>query len=360
VRFILSLIILSLCAAGAFAVEVNVPTDDVSVNIGGLLQVGHFHRYLGEYRSSTPLDHSEFAISEAEFRIYGTLFERVDYDLRCDLTVRSQLLSSVREVSIGTALPAGFSVKIGRVFVPFGAEATTNEAFRTCANITASSSTIAPGRNDGVRFDYLLERDAWPYKIGAAAGVFDGTSPLMDGAGRIYGAPVPGLRQLELGASYYYHKTQRRRYGEYPIVNEEYFAPEPRAGGDLSFSTWRVTFAAEYMQRFVNDYPFELVPRREPYYGYKDTFHKGYFGTLTYTHPLPWEYFQDFMPYARYERWMPAVLERGDIAEDRYTAGFALHFLDRNLMFRSDYTRILEDEYPITNDRITSEFQVMF
>ena len=29
-------------------------------------------------------------------------------------------------------------------------------------------------------------------------------------------------------------------------------------------------------------------------------------------------------------------------------------------MFRSDYTRILEDEYRTSNDVIASEFQVMF
>jgi len=75
---------------------------------------------------------------------------------------------------------------------------------------------------------------------------------------------------------------------------------------------------------------------------------------------LPWRYFRGFRPYVRYERFDAAILKRGDCPEDRYTGGVALHFLGRKLMFRSDYTRILEEINPTSNDEIASEFQVMF
>ena len=346
--------IIFLAAANAcpvYGVAVDVPVDDFTANLGLLLQAGHHYKYrnIGPYH----LDESEFVIPEAELRVYGRLFDKVDYD------VRSRRLSGVREAYVGTDFAAGFSGKIGRHFVPFGVEATTYEGYLTCSSRTVTSATIAPGRNYGVRFDYLLERDGWPYRIGAAAGVFNGAGPLVNAAGRIYGTPLPAVKNLELGGSYFYAKMLREKYRLYG-TDEEHYLEEPRVGADLSFKAWRLEFSAEYMQRFYNDYPIRGYPYREPYYFYKDTYERGYFGTLTYTQPLPWRYFQELAPYARYERWDPAVLERGDIAEKRFTGGLALHFLGRNLMFRADYTRILEDECPTTNDEIASEFQVMF
>ncbi|MEE8639680.1 MAG: porin [bacterium] len=350
-RYLRILFIAVTFTGAAYGVQVNVPLDEVTVNLGLLLQAGHRYEYqnLGRYH----LDKSDFVIPEAELRVYGRLFNKVDYD------VRSSGLRGVREAYLGTALPAGFSTKIGRFFVPFGVEATTYEGYLTCSSRTVASSVIAPGRNYGVRFDYVLERDVWPYKIGAAAGVFNGPGPLVNGAGRIYGAPVPGLKTLYVGLSYFYAKEYRWKYHRYQ-PREYHYLPEPRAGADLSFTAWRFEFLAEYMQQFINDYPISTERPREPYYVYKDTYARGYFGTLTYTQPLPWRNFQDLAPYARYERWDPAVIARGQIPEDRYTAGLALHFLGRNLMFRSDYTRILEDEYRTSNDVIASEFQVMF
>ncbi len=348
-RFILAL---ALAAGGVHGIRIDVPFDEATVNLGLLLQAGH--RYEFEHIGPQHLGSSEFAVPEAELRVYGRLFDKVDYD------VRSPSVSTVREAYLGTALPAGFSGKIGRFFVPFGVEATTYEGYFICNSRTVTSATIAPGRNYGVRFDYALERDAWPYRIGAAAGVFNGSGPLVNGAGRIYGAPVPGVETLDIGLSYFYAKTRRWKYRGPYEPEERHYLPEPRVGADVSLRTWRFEFLAEYMQHFINDYPIEVERYREPYFVYKDTYERGYFGTLVYTHPLPWRYFQDFAPYARYERWDPAVLHRGYIPEDRYTAGFALHFLGRNLMFRSDYTRILEDEYRTSNDVIASEFQVMF
>lgn len=335
----------------AYGGQVDVPFDEVTVNLGLLLQAGH--QYVFENIGPEHLGRSDFGIPEAELRVYGRLFDKVDYD------VRSYRFSGFREAYLGTALPAGFSTKIGRFFVPFGVEATTYEGYLICSSRTATSTRIAPGRNYGVRFDYLLERDEWPYRIGAGAGVFNGEGPLVNGAGRIYGAPVPGLKNVELGVSYLYAKTQRAKYRRY-LPHEEHYIEEPRVGADISFATWRFEFSAEYMQHFINDYPIGVERYREPYYVYKDTYERGCFGTLVYTQPLPWRYLQDFAPYARYERWAPAVLERGDVPEDRYTAGFALHFLGRNLMLRGDYTRILEDEYRTSNDVIASAFQVMF
>lgn len=351
-QYLKILLMFAVTAVGsAYAVAVNVPVDEVTVNLGFLMQAGHHYEYrnLGRYH----LDESDFVIPEAELRVYGRLFDKVDYD------VRASHFSSLREAYVGTSLPASFSVKIGRFFVPFGVEATTYEGYLTCNYRTVTSDAIAPGRNYGVRFDYLLERERWPYKIGAAAGVFNRSDPLVNAAGRIYGAPVPGIKNLEFGVSYFYPKTLRVKYRRY-IPFEAHYLSEPRVGADVSFAAWRFGLSAEYMQQFVNDYPIPVEPYREPYFVYKDTYSRGYFGTVTYTQPLPWRYFQDFAPYARYERWDPAILHRGDIPEDRYTAGFALHFLGRNLMFRSDYTRILEDEHRTSNDVIASEFQVMF
>jgi hypothetical protein len=349
-QYLKFLLAFGLAVAGAHAVQVDVPFDEVTVNLGLLLQAGH--QYVFRNIGRQHLDESEFVVPEAELRVYGSLFNRVDYDVRSSL-------KTVREAYLGTPIAAGFSTKVGFFFVPFGVEATTYEGYLTCSSRTVTSNAIAPGRNYGVRFDYLLERETWPYKIGAAAGVFNGSGPLVNGAGRIYGAPAPAIKNLEIGVSYFYAKTLREKYREY-APNEEHYLEEPRAGADVSYKVWRVQFSVEYMQHFINDYPIRAERYREPYFVYKDTYERGYFGTVVYTHPLPWRYFQDFSPYARYERWDPAVLEPGDIAEDRYTAGFALHFLGRNLIFRSDYTRILEDEHRTSNDIIASEFQVMF
>jgi hypothetical protein len=354
VRYSRFIIAFALAAGAARGVQVDVPFDEATVNLGLLLQAGHRYEFRNIGRQH--LDESEFVVPEAELRVYGLLFNKLDYDLRVYTYYYSR---GVREAYVGTPLPAGFSSKIGRIFVPFGVEATTYEGYLTCSSRTFTSSAIAPGRNYGVRFDYLLERNAWPYRIGAAAGVFNGSGPLVNGAGRIYGAAVPAIKNLEIGVSYFYAKTLREKYRAY-APNEEHYLEEPRFGADVSFEAWRFEFLAEYMQHFINDYPIRAERYREPYFVYKDTYERGYFGTLVYTHPLPWRYFQDFAPYARYERWKPAVVERGYIPEDRYTAGFALHFLGRNLMFRSDYTRILEDEYRTSNDVIASEFQVMF
>lgn len=342
----------------AYGVAVNVPIDEVTVNLGFLLQAGHQYEYYDVRNYG--MNRSNFILPEAEFRVYGLLFNKVDYDVRFSRSY------TPREAYVGTGLPAGFSAKIGRVFVPFGVEATTYEGYLTCTSRTVTSNYIALGRNYGVRLDYLREREGWPYKIGATAGVFNNVSrlssrsSLVDGAGRVYGTPVPGLKTLDVGLSYYYGKEYRWKYRGPYIAEEYHFLPEPRVGGDISFAAWRFGFSAEYMQRFVNDYPIPTRGYPEPYVVYKDTYSRGYFGTVTYTQPLPWRYFKDLAPYARYERWDPAVVERGDIAEDRYTAGLALHFLGRNLMFRGDYTRILEDENRTSNDVITSEFQVMF
>lgn len=358
-RYSKVLIMFAVTAVGsAYAVAVDVPIDEATVNLGFLLKAGHQYEY--QDIRDEHLDRSYFVLNDAEFRVYGRFFDKAEYDVRFSRSY------TPREASVGTTLPAGFSARVGRFFVPFGVEATTYEGYLTCNTRAVSSYLIAPGRNYGVRFDYLLEREGWPYKIGAAAGVFNNVSrlstrsPLVDGAGRVYGTPVPGVKTLSVGLSYYYAKEYRWKYRSRYEPREFHYLPEPRVGGDLSFTAWRFEFLAEYMQQFINDYPIEVQPYREPYYVYKDTYSRGYFGTLTYTQPLPWRHFQDFGPYARYERWNPAVLRRGDIPEDRYTAGFALHFLGRNLMFRSDYTRILEDEYRTSNDLITSEFQVMF
>jgi hypothetical protein len=355
-RYVEVLIISTVTAVGSVhALAVDVPVEQLTVNLGFLLKAGHYYEYhnVGDEH----LSYSNFSVSDAELRVYGLVFDKVDYDLKPYLTTGGDVY--LREAYIGAVLPAGFSGKVGRFFVPFGVEATTYEGYLVCTSRTVTSGRVARGRNYGVRFDYLLERDRWPYKIGAAAGVFNGYGPLVDGAGRVYGAAVPGLKTFNVGLSYFYRKEYRWKYRRYE-PREYHYLPEPRVGADISLAVWRFEFMAEYMQHFINDYPIRAHEYREPYYVYKDTYERGYFGTVTYTQPLPWRHFQDFAPYARYERWKPAVLERGDIAEDRYTAGLALHFLGRNLMFRGDYTRILEDEYRTANDVIASEFQVMF
>jgi len=344
-------IVIVLASSAAFAVAVDVPSDDVSVNLGLLLQAGHYYTYRNT--DEEHLGSSRFSVPEAELRVYGSLFDKVLYD------VRSRPTYGVREAYVGTTLPGDISAKIGLYFLPFGVEATTEEGYVTCTSRTATSSGIAPGRGYGVRFDYLAERDRWPYRIGVAAGVYNNVPPLMAGAGRVYGTPIPGLKNLEAGYSYYYGKTLRKKYTGYSRGLEE-FLEEPRAGADVRFVTGGLTVSAEYMQRFHNDYPVVVERQRPYYYLYKDAYDRGYFGLVDYYKELPWRYFRGFQPYVRYEHIDPAVLEPGDYPVDRYTGGFALHFLGRNLMFRSDYTRVLEDKYPTSNDEIASEFQVMF
>ncbi|MEE9457352.1 MAG: porin, partial [bacterium] len=142
--------------AAVYAVAVSVPTDDFSVNLGLLLQAGHRYRFY-EWENVSE-DTSYFGIPEAELRFYGRVFERVDYDLRL------AGFSGVREAYVGTDLPTGFSAKIGKYFVPFGVEATTEEGYITRTSRTLSSETIAPGREYGLRFDYVRRRENWPYE----------------------------------------------------------------------------------------------------------------------------------------------------------------------------------------------------
>jgi hypothetical protein len=345
------LLAMALGSTAAFGVTVDVPTDDVSVNLGLLLQVGHYYQYRNRGREH--MGQSLFSVREAELRIYGLLFDKVEYD------VRSREFENIREAYVGTTFPGNISAKIGLYFLPFGVEATTEEGYLTCTSRTFSSEVIAPGRGNGVRFDYLTERDRWPYKIGVAAGVYNNVPPLVAGAGRVYGTPIPGLKNLEVGYSYYYGKTMRKKYTGTSGGMQE-FLEEPRAGADARYVIGGLTLAAEYMQRFFNDYRVEIGQQRYYYYLYKDAYSRGYFGLMDYNQKLPWRYFQGFEPYLRYERYDPAVLEPGDYPVDRYTGGLALHFLGRNLIFRSDYTRVLEDKYPTANDVIASEFQVMF
>lgn len=348
---------LAVAACPAWGVAVDVPLDEVTVNLGLLLQVGHYY----EYRKGEPYsyDDSRFDLRDAEVAVRGTVFEKVTYALR------SYRFSSIREGYVGVEPGGGFSAAVGYIFVPFGAEATTYERDLTCSSRTNSSENIAPGRDYGLRLGYELRREQWPYVVGAAAGIFNSdeysryTIPVMAGAGRVYGTPLPGLRSLQTGFSYYYDKTYRYKLTSSTTSFHNYLE-EPRVGVDVAFSLAAVTFSAEYLQRFLNDYPIEARGFRWPPYVYKDAYDRGYFGTVTYHRKLRWRYFQGIQPYVRYERWKPAVILRGVIPERRFTGGLALLFLGRNLMFRSDYTRVVEDAYPTTNDRIASEFQVSF
>lgn len=336
--------------AVVYAVAVSVPTDDFSVNLGLLLQAGHRYRFFDWENVSE--DTSYFTISEAELRLYGRVFEKVDYNLRF------AGFGGIREAYVGTNFPAGLSAKIGKYFVPFGVEATTEEGYLIYTSRTRSSEKIAPGREYGLRFDYVRTSDNWPYEFGAAAGVYNNhEGPLVDGAARVYARPVPGVQPLSIGCSFYYGKEYRYVYNPRRGSPERYFRPAPRLAGDVYFETWRLKFGAEYLEYFLESVPIgtrggELV--------YKDDYYRGGFATAGYTHPLPWRYLNSVEPYIRYERYDPAVFRRGRSPEDRYTGGFALYFIGRNLMFKADYTRILEEEQRRTNDEIESLFQVMF
>ncbi|UCH78398.1 MAG: hypothetical protein JSU81_00170 [Candidatus Coatesbacteria bacterium] len=344
------------CGANtAAAVAVNVPTDDFTVNLGLLLQVGHYYRFAPpEYESRSA---SEFGVGETELRFYGAVYSRVRYDLRF------YRFYHVREATVGVELPIGFSARTGLLFVPFGREATTYEGDLPTARRTASSTLIAPGRNYGLRFDYARESEGWPYAFGGAAGVYNGEEPLVDAVGRLYGTPIPGVRALTLGGSFYYGKEERLIYRP-DIRDEEYhYFAAPRLGVDLSYHVWRFDVSAEYMQYYIDPYLIDIVrrPGQREYEGvYVSDYYRGYFGIVTYAHPLPWRYLQSWQPYARYERYKRPIIRRGYVPEDRYTAGFALQFVGRTLMLRADYTRVLEEENRVTNDFIYSHFQLMF
>ena len=242
--------------------------------------------------------------------------------------------------------------------MPFGVEATAEEGHLTCTSRTRSSERIAPGREYGLRFDYVRASDNWPYELGAAAGVYNNDDgPLVDGAARVYARPVPGAKTLSIGCSLYYGKEYREIYDPIRRTAELLFYPAPRLAGDVYFEIWRLKLGAEYLEYLITDV---LIDVRGLETIYKSDYYRGGFATANYTHPLPWRYFGAVEPYLRYERYDPAVFRRGLVAEDRYTGGFALYFIGRNLMFKADYTRILEKEQRYTNDEIESFFQVMF
>jgi hypothetical protein len=338
--------------SAVYAVAVGVPTDDFSVNLGLLLQAGHRYRF-HEWRNESA-DSSYFGIPEAELRLYGRAFERVDYDLRLNG------FSSIREAYVGTELFPGFSAKIGEYFIPFGVEATTEEGCLLCTSPTRSSYVIAPGRGSGLRFDYARASDRWPYEFGAAAGVYnnnEGDGPLVDGAARVYAKPIPGAKTLSIGCSFYYGKEYREIYNPRRRSVDRPFRPAPRLAGDVYIETWRLKLGAEYLEYLAQEI---LIGFRGEEPIYKDDYYRGGFATAGYTHPLPWRYLEAVEPYLRYERYDPAVFRRGLSPEDRYTGGFAIYFIGRNLMFKADYTRILEEEQRATNDEIESLFQIMF
>ncbi len=338
--------------SAVYAVAVAVPTEDFSVNVGFLLQAGHQYRFYDWENVSD--DSSYFGIPEAELRLYGRVFERVDYDLRLIG------FSAVREAYVGTELLPGFSAKIGEYFVPFGVEATTEEGYLVCTSTTRSSDVIAPGRNSGIRFDYVRTSDGWPYEFGIAAGVYNNIKnfvPLVDGAARVYGKPIPGAKPLSLGCSFYYGKEYRDIYNPRRRSVDRTFRPAPRLAGDIYFETRRLKFGAEYLEHFMQEI---LIGFRRGEPVYKDDYYRGGFATAGYKQPLPWRYLEAVEPYLRYERYDPAVFRRGYSPEDRYTGGFALYFIGRNLMFKADYMRILEEDQRRTNDEIESLFQVMF
>jgi len=341
-------------SAAAHAVAVGFAGEDFSVNVGLLLRAGHYYQFVDWEEEK--LDVSRFSLTEAELATYGRIFERVSYDIRISG------FSNIREAKVGVELPAGFSAKVGKQFVPFGVEATTPEGYFTCSTRTASSYEIAPGRDYGLRFDYVLERDDWPYEIGAAAGIYNNAdrsnAPLVDGAWRLYGTPVPAATTLVAGCSFYYGK-EYRMIEIPPRVDGPYFFAAPRLGFDVSYETGPFNLAAEYMQYYIQEECVGVSPKRREYV-YKDDYYRGYFATLSYSHPLPYEYVQSVRPYLRYEHFKPAVIRRGNVQEDYYTGGFSIFFFDRVVMFRADYTRIIEEKCRSANDSIASEFQVMF
>jgi hypothetical protein len=354
IKLMLTLIAATAISGGSavYAVAVSVPTDDFSVNLGFLLQAGHRYRFYEWENVST--DTSSFGIPEAELRLYGSVFETVDYDLRL------RGFSVVREAYVGTELLPGFSAKVGEYFVPFGVEATTEEGYLLCTSPALSSDVVAPGREPGLRFDYVRQADNWPYEFGAAAGVYNnnkGAGPLVDGAARVYARPVPGAKTLSIGCSFYYRKEYREIFDPRRRTVDRPFRPAPRLAGDVYFNTWRLRFGAEYLEYLISDI---LIGARGGELVYKDDYYRGGFATVSYAQPLPWRYFGAVEPYLRYERYDPPVFDRGWFPEDRYTGGFALYFIGRNLMFKADYTRILEEEQRRTNDEIESFFQVMF
>lgn len=346
----------ALCGpTAARAVAVAYAAEDFSVNVGLLLRAGHYYTF-AEPNGKHP-DSSEFSLTEAELAAYGRIFERVSYDFRL------RDFSRIREGWAAIDLPAGFSAKIGEQFVPFGVEATTPEGYLTCSSRTESSYRIAPGRNFGLRFDYIRSQKEWPYKVGAAAGVYNSDyagrgDPLVDGAWRVYGTPAPGAPALTAGCAFYYGKEPREIEYE-RLVEGYYYFPAPRLGFDVNYEAGPFNLAAEYMQYYIQKIAVDFSPKLREFV-YKDDYYRGYFATLSYSFPLPYEYLDSFRPYVRYEHYKPAVLHRGDVEEDYYTGGFSIFFYDRAVMFRTDYTRINEEENRVTNDKIASEFQVLF
>ena len=345
----------ALCGpAAARAVAVSYAAEDFSVNVGLLLRAGHYYTFAEPNKKN--MDRSSFGVTEAELATFGHVFKKVSYNL----SVGS--FSYVREAWAAVDLPGGFSAKIGEQFVPFGVEATTPEAYLTCSTRTESSYNIGRGRDLGLRFDYHRASNDWPYEVGGAAGVYNNADRnydcLVDGAWRVYGTPAPGVRTLEAGCSFYYGKEIRPiEIGQ--LVDGYYYFSAPRLGFDVSYEAGPFNVAAEYMQYLIRQYYVGTPPGSREHL-FKDDYYRGYFATIGYLFPLPYKYANSIRPYARYEHFKPAVIRRGRVAENNYTGGFSTFFFDRVLMFRADYTRKIEEENRTTNDRIASEFQLMF
>lgn len=349
-----AIIILAFAAAAAAAVNVQVPLDDITVNLSALMNVGYYYYFYDERDGH--VGNGSFGARAYRLGVNGDIGERIFY--RAEYSGYSS--SAYTRNYLGVSLADNLKIEAGDDFAPFGVESQIPTENRITSTTTLMTGGITPS-GLGVRVDYDVKDAFIPFGAGLGIYPYAGSQSyrLDAAAARVYADVWPGEPRLIIGGSYYANQELRLVFtGEYPYERGHKYVFAPRVGGDLGFQWDRITFQTEYMQYYIEDYLIRDNYPEEPVY--KSTYERGYYGLFAYKHPLPWKYLQAFQPYARYERYEPAVLDRGLIAEDRYTGGFDIYFLANNLMLRADYTRILEDELRMKNDRIASAFQLFF
>lgn len=352
-RYITGFLIVFAVAAGA--VNVQIPLDDVTVNLSALLQTGYDYRFEDDAERRTHVGSGYFAASLYRIGFDGDIGERIFY--------RAEYGSfPYARNFIGYRITDGFSIRAGQDVIPF----TVDGQLLPEEYIATSPSTVgdnAANNGLGLRGDFKTANanPRWGLSAGFYPYVFPYADFLDTFAGRTYLEYSAGKAKLELGISGLERKEYRYRIvGEYPRLEViPRYLEAPRAAGDATVSIGGFSFRAEYSRYFVDGVLiYNGGDIRDAYF--KNFTENDYYGIAAYRFSLPWRFLQAIQPYGRYERHEPAIIHKGPffIAYNKITGGFDSYFLGNNLMLRADYTRVLEDALPMKNDEIRSHIQL--
>jgi len=347
--------ILVFAASSAAAANVEVPLNDITINLSALMQAGYSYYFQDDAQTREHVGSGYFSGQIYRIGVNGYLSDRFFYraEYGTDLDTRNY---------VGFRVSDRFTVKAGQDVIPYTVEGQLLPEQYITTSLTHLTD-IFERRGFGLRGDFEIGNGN--PRGGVSTGFYPFTSPteghLDTVTGRAFLAAALGKTELEFGVSGFERKEIRdEAVGEYPQIRfGTRYLPAPRVAGDAAFRINGFAFLAEYSQYFVDGVLITTGESRRGYY-YKNLSETDYYGLAAYSFALPWRYFHAFQPYSRYERYEPAVYGKRYIAKDYYTGGFDLYFLNNNLMFRADYTRVLEDVLPMKNDVIASYFQLYF